>query len=166
MTYKLGDADSGVRWMITCFLGVLTAAYAVGLLYVDHTTAMTPQGVGEQFLGTPDAKFIAAQKFAKSPGEMFTFLHNHLFSLSLMFLALGALVHGTSILRPAWKRALMIEPFAALVTTFGGIILVRYVSPVFSWLVILSGITLVAAYVLSVFVILAELWGRPSVGGS
>ena len=160
MTYRLRDADRGLRWMITLFLVVLSAGYAVGLLFVDHTTAMSSPGVREQFLGTPEGGQPAEIRYAKSPVEMFTFIHNHVFSMALLFFILGVLVHGTSVFSPVWTRVLMIEPLIAIATTFGGIALVRYASPLFSWLVILSGVSLAGAYILGVYAILTEMWGR------
>ena len=161
MTYRLRDADAGLRWMITLFLTVVSTGYAVGLLYVDHTSAMSANGVREQFLGTPSGVVATEVRYAKSPGEMFTFIHNHVFSMALLFFMLALLLHGTGVFSPAWKRFLMIEPFVAIVTTFGGIALVRYVSPLFSWLVLLSGVSLAGVYVLSVSAIMAEMWRPP-----
>lgn len=160
MTYRLRDADRGLRWMITLFLAVLSTGYAVGLLFVDHMTAMSDPGIREQFLGTPEGGQPAEIRYAKSPVEMFTFIHNHVFSMALLFFVLGVLVHGTSVFSPGWTRFMMIEPLVAIATTFGGIALVRYVSPLFSWLVILSGVSLASVYVLSIYAILAEMWGR------
>jgi hypothetical protein len=161
MTYSLRESDRGLRWMITLFLALLSCGYAVGLLYVEHTTSMSSPGVQEQFLGSPEGAAPAEVKYARSPGEMFTFIHNHVFSMALMFLVLGVLLYGTSVFSPAWKRFLMIEPFVAIATTFGGIALIRYFSPLFSWLVIVSGVSLACVYLLSVGAIMVEMWGRP-----
>ena len=161
MTYRLRDADTGLRWMITLFLAVVSTGYAVGLLYVDHTTAMSAPGVREQFLGKPDGVVATEVKYAKSPGEMFTFILNHVFSMAVLFFVLALLLHGTGVFSPGWKRFLMIEPFVAIVATFGGIALVRYVSPLFSWLVMLSGVSLAGVYILSATAIMAEMWRRP-----
>ncbi len=161
MTYRLREADRGFRWMITLFLVLLSCGYAVGLLFVEHSTAMSAPGVQEQFLGTPERGAPGEVKYARSPGEMFTFIHNHVFSMALMFFVLGVLLHGTSVFPPVWTRFLMIEPYVAIATTFGGIALIRYFSPLFSWLVIVSGVSLACVYVLSIGAIMAEMWGRP-----
>jgi hypothetical protein len=78
-----------------------------------------------------------------------------------LFFVLGVLLHGTSVFPPVWTRFLMIEPYVAIATTFGGIALIRYFSPLFSWLVIVSGVSLACVYVLSIGAIMAEMWGRP-----
>jgi hypothetical protein len=51
----------------------------------------------------------------------------------------------------------MVEPLAAVATTFGGIWLMRFVSPLFSYLVLLSGLTMGLCYLAMVALLLAEL---------
>ncbi|MEW6511773.1 MAG: hypothetical protein AB1428_12550 [Bacteroidota bacterium] len=160
MTYRLRDAEPALRLLITCFLTVLTAGYVVGLVFVGHTTSYTPEGVRGQFLGSGPDQPADEITYAKSAGEMYTLIHNHVLSLGMIFLIVGALLHGTSVFSRRLTTLLMIEPFAAIVTTFGGIALVRTVSPLWSWLVIASGVSLAAAYVLGLYAILAEMWSR------
>jgi hypothetical protein len=52
----------------------------------------------------------------------------------------------------------MVEPILAIGTTFGGIWLMRFVSEYFSWLVLVSGVTMVGCYFVMVMLILKELW--------
>ncbi len=155
MTFRLREADSILKLFITVFLCVLTVGYAIGLFFVDHTTAATPTGIEEQFLGS---EHTAEMKYEKSAGEMFLFLHNHLLSLSLVFFCLGSIFYCSTIVSPGWKTFLLVEPFVALLTTFGGIALVRFAAPWMSWLVLVSGISLFVCYAAMVALILAELW--------
>jgi hypothetical protein len=159
MSFFLREADRTLRVFLTSFIVVLTIGYGIGLLFVDHTTSMTIDGIEQQFLGTPESMATEELRYAKSPHEMFVFLHNHILSLALVFLALGSIFFFSSITPPRWKTFLMVEPFAAIITTFGGMVLVRYVSPLYSWLVIVSGISLAVCYVAMVMLILRELWG-------
>ncbi len=160
MKFRLRDADSALRTFITAFLVVLTAGYAVGLLFVEHTTSLTASGIEQQFLGTPESMRMEELRYAKSAHEMFVFLHNHILSLALMFFALGSIFFFSSVTSPRWKVFLMVEPFGAIITTFGGMILVRYVSPLYTWLVLLSGISLACCYTVMMLLILWELWRR------
>ena len=93
---------------------------------------------------------------------MSIFLHNHILSLSLIFFAVGGIFYFSSIASGTLKSFLMIEPFAAIVTTFGGIWLMRYVSPAFTYLVILSGLTMGLCFAAMVILILVELSARRS----
>lgn len=158
-TYRLRDADPTLRMFITVFLIVLTAGYAVGLAFVDHTTSATPSGIESRFLGTDESGEPAGDMtFPKSSAEMFTLIHNHVFGLSILFFVLGGIFYFSSLVRPGLKRFLMVEPLAGIATTFGGLALVRYVSPAFSWLVVLSGISVGVCYAAMILLILSELW--------
>jgi hypothetical protein len=156
--FRLRDADRTLKTFLTAFLVVLTAGYAVGLIFAHRTTATHPAGIATQFLGSAGDTAAEEIRYEKSAAEMFVFLHNHILSLSLIFLALGGVFFFSSIASPRVKGILMVEPFAAIVTTFGGIALIRFVSPGFSWLVLASGVTLVLAYATMATLILIELW--------
>jgi ABC-type amino acid transport system permease subunit len=160
LAWRLRDADRTLRLFITAFLLVLTVGYTIGLLFVDHTTSGTARGLSEQFRGTPETSTATELKYAKSADEMYIFLHNHILSLSLVFFAIGIIFYFHSMRSGLLKDFLMVEPFAAIVTTFGGIWMMRFVSEYFSWLVLLSGISMVGCYVSMVMLILKELWIR------
>ena len=158
MIFRLRDADATLRLFLTTFIIVLSLGYAVGLAFVEQRTSVSSTGVQEQFLGSSD--FDAAQdiKYAKSINEMYIFIHNHVLSLSLVFFAVGGVFYFSSIVSDRTKRILIIEPLIAIVTTFGGIALVRFVSPYFSWLVLASGISLFLCYGIMVMLVMKELW--------
>jgi hypothetical protein len=155
MSFHLRNADITLKLFITAFLVVLTIGYAIGLFFVEHQTSFTPRGVQEQFLGNEES--AQEIRYAKSANEMFVFMHNHILSMSLVFLALNTLFYFSSA-PPKLKVVLMVEPFAAILTTFGGIALVRYVSDAWSWLVVISGVSLFVSYVVIVGMILRDLW--------
>ena len=158
--WRLRDADRGIRLFVTAFLLLLTSGYGIGLAFVDNTTAATPQGLAEHFRGTPENAQSPEIKYAKSPVEMYTFLHNHILSLALVFFAIGGIFYFTSMPPGLIKDFLIVEPFIAILTTFGGIWFMRYVSEYFSWLVLFSGISMVGCYLIMVISILKELWLR------
>ncbi|MBM2841909.1 MAG: hypothetical protein HW412_2437 [Bacteroidetes bacterium] len=158
MNFRLRDADRSLKLFITTFLIVLTIGYMIGLAFVDHMTSLNSTGIQQQFLGNEGLEDQQEFKYAKSANEMFIFMHNHILSLALVFFAVGGILYFTSVLSEKVKVFLLLEPLVAVVTTFAGIALVRYVSPSFSWLVLISGISLFACYVLMVLVIFKELW--------
>ena len=55
------------------------------------------------------------------------------------------------------KTILIVEPFISILTTFGGIWLIRFVHPAFSYLVIISGILMYGCYFTMAGVLLYEL---------
>ncbi len=155
---RLCDADSTLKIFITAFLVVLTAGYMVGLLFIGHTTSGSAQGLTEEYRGSPEGR--EEIKYAKSPDEMYILLHNHILSLSLVFFVVGGIFSFSSIVPAGLKRFLIVEPIVAIATTFGGIWLTRYISEIFSWLVIFSGISMAACYGIMVTLTIVELW-RP-----
>ena len=159
-TWRLRDADRTLRLSITAFLLVLTLGYTIGLLFVEHTTSGTPKGMSENFRGSPEDSQSTELKYAKTPDEMYIFLHNHILSLSLVLFAVGGIFYFHSTPSGLLKDFLIVEPFVAIITTFGGIWLMRFVSEYFSWLVLLSGISMVVCYFVMVVLIVKELWSR------
>ena len=161
MAWKLRDADRTLRLFITAFLLTVTAGYTIGFIFVDHTTSATPAGISGEFRGDEGTASAPTgeMKFEKSPREMYTFLHNHVFSLGILFFCVGAVFYGAS-MPERLKRFLLVEPFLAIATTFGGVWLTRFVAPAFSWLVILSGVSMIACYAVMFTVIMKDLWFR------
>lgn len=158
-SWRLRDADAGLRGFLVLFLLMLTAGYSIGILFVDHSSSGTPKGLAEQFRGSSaeESAQSAELRYEKSPDEMYTFLHNHILSLSLIFFAVGSIFHFSSIVTGGLKVFLMIEPLAAIGTTFGGIWLMRFVSEGFNILVIISGTAMALCYLAMVGLILVEL---------
>lgn len=158
MTFRLREANATLRLFLTSFIAVMSVGYLIGLFFVEHTTSLTSHGIQEQFLGSANLETIQEMKYAKSANEMYVFLHNHILSLSLVFFALGGIFYFSSLVSDGVKKFLIVEPFIAMVTTFGGITLIRFVSPLFSWLVLVSGVSLFVCYCVMGYLILRELW--------
>jgi hypothetical protein len=145
---------------------IQVVGYTTGLVFIHHTTGMTPPGVAEQYRGndTTAAVSDAAMKFPKSYPEMLNITHTHLLSMAVIFIVSGlafALCQRPSL---RWRKILVIEPFVALLVSFTSMWLMRYVDARFSWLLTLSsGLMAVTFYVQSFFVLreLAGLSGAP-----
>ncbi|MBI5216693.1 MAG: hypothetical protein HY960_13150 [Ignavibacteriae bacterium] len=157
--WRLKDADTTLRLFLTAFLLVLTIGYSIGLFFVEHKSSGSPSGLVEEYRGTPEGIESAELKYEKSADEMYIFLHNHILSLSFVFFALGGLFYFSSI-KESWKTLLMVEPLIAIITTFGGIWAMRFVSEHFVWLVLISGTSMVGCYFVMVGLMLKELWFR------
>jgi hypothetical protein len=146
--------------LLTSFLILVSLGYATGLVFVEFQTSLRSEGVQRQFLGSPEGGGEDELAFEKSPREMLVFLHNHLLGLSLIFLAVGGIFSLAAHIPPTVKAVLIAEPFAAVLTTFGGIALMRFISPGWSWLVVISGSSMGLAYVTMVALSLREMWRR------
>lgn len=143
------------RWLTI----VQVVGYTTSLLFVHHTTGMTPGGVVTHYRGSDPAASDAAMQFAKPYAEMLTLTHTHLLSMAAIFAFSGFALALCA--RPAerWRTFLIVEPFVALLVSFGSMWLMRYGDPRFSWvLAVSSGCMAVTFYVQSFFV-LRELTG-------
>jgi hypothetical protein len=154
--FRLRDLSRDAKLLVTAFLTTLSLGYASGLAYVFMTTEMRPGGVAAHYAGSEDEQEM---KFAKSPLELAQTTHNHVLSISLLFAVLGAFLLCVEMPARA-RRFLILEGFVSIVTTFASLWLVRYVSPLFSWLMLLSGIGMAATFFASVAVVLRETWSR------
>jgi hypothetical protein len=137
---------------------VQLVGYTTGLVFIRHTTGMTPPGVSAQYRGT-DSTVVAdaAMKFPKSYAEMLNLTHTHLLSMAAIFVFSGLALALCE--RPAerWRRVMVVEPFVALLVSFASMWLMRYVDPRFSWLLMLSSGLMALTFYGQTYFVLREL---------
>ncbi len=153
---RLNHLPSGFRKMVALFLITLTCAYLIGLGYIYFNTQMTFTGISEEFRGSE-----TRMAFEKPAGEMFQTVHNHMFGLSLTFLLTGVIFYFSSFPAGPVKMFLLTEPFLSIILSFGSFWLVRYVSPVWTWLLLASGALMALGFFLQVSLSLVDLIIRP-----
>jgi hypothetical protein len=143
------------RWITI----VQLVGYSTSLLFIRHTTGMTPAGVAARYRGSDPDTAEGAMQFGKSFAEMMTVTHTHLFGMAAIFGFSGLALALCS--RPAerWRRLLIMEPFVALLVSFGAMWLMRYVDPRFSWLLGLSSFLMAVTFYVQSFFVLRELMG-------
>ena len=134
---------------------VQLVGYTTGLLFVHHTTGMTPPGVSAQYGGSDSTVVTdAAMKFPKSYAEMLNITHTHLLSMAAIFVFSGVALALCERPGERWRRFLVGVPCAALLVSFSAMWLMRSVDARFSWLLALSsGLMAVTFYVQSLFVL-------------
>ena len=144
------------RWMTI----VQVVGYTMALIFVRHTTGMTPAGAALRYRGSDPDTTETAMQFSKSLAEMLNITHTHLLSMAAIFAFSGLALALCGRPSERWRRILIVEPFVALLVSFSAMWLMRYVDARFSWLLALSsGILAVTFYVQSFF-ILRELMTR------
>jgi len=146
------------RW----FTIVQLVGYTTSLVFVWHTTRLTPPGVAARYRGaTIDSTATEPLQFPKSFAEMLTITHTHLLSMAVIFVFTGIGVALCERVSPRWRRFLIAEPFAALLVSFTAMWLMRYVDARFAWLLEASSATLAVTFYLQSVLILRELgaWG-------
>lgn len=150
------------RWVTI----VQLVGYTTSLLFVHHTTGMTPPGVSAHYRGaeaeaTDAAGADEAMQFPKSYAEMLTITHTHLLSMAAIFVFSGLALALCERPPERWRRLLIVEPFAALLISFASMWLMRYVDGRFSWLLALSSGLMAATFYVQAFFVLREL-ARPA----
>ena len=150
---------------VLCFLAVfnLTIGVGVGLYYVGYTTQYSPTGTAEHFAGsTVNDEFDIPDKYPKPFSELLNTTHTHVISMTFIFLIIGVIFYFNSIITGVMKTILILEPFISIIMTFGGIWIVRFIHPEFSYVVILSGILMYVSFFIMASTIFYELALKPS----
>jgi len=148
-----------IKLLIVSFLIVLSIGFFMGISFVNETTDANPDGVETQYLGNEHIEDAPTMKFKKSEREILTLVHNHMLSLSVIFFMLAIIVSTTSI-NMKFKVFLMVEPFASIILTFGGIYILWTGVLWFKYVIILSGILMTFTFTASVFIILKQLFKK------
>lgn len=145
-----------LRLMTACFLVVLSVGFFTGIRFVGETDSTTPEGLIEHYNGNEQDEDVMVMKFKKSAQEMLTIVHTHILSMSMLFFLTGFLLAQTPI-NERLKLFLIIEPFASILLTFGGLYLIWFGVDWFRYVVIFSGIAMTLAYSAAVFIIIKYL---------
>jgi hypothetical protein len=144
------------RWITI----VQLVGYTTSLVFIHHTTGMTPSGVATRYRGVDADTSDAAMQFPKSFAEMLTITHTHLLSMAVIFVISGLALALCTRPEERWRRLLIAEPFVALLVSFSAMWLMRYVDARFSWLLALSSGIMAATFYVQSFFILRELMPR------
>ena len=149
-----------VKLKLLCFLTIfnLTIGVGVGLYYIGYTTQYSPSGTSEHFAGSKVSDdFDIPDKYPKPFSELLNTTHTHVISMTFIFLIIGGIFYFNSIITGVMKTILILEPFISIIITFGGIWLIRFIHPGFSYVVILSGILMYLDYFIMASTIFYEI---------
>ena len=153
---KIHQLPKSAKLLVGFFILTLSFGYYTGLIFVNENTNSTVDGIEEHYLGNEADEEAETMKFKKAEKEIITTVHNHVISMSLIFLALGGILLLTSI-PMKFKKFLIVEPFISILLTFGGIWLLWNGVLWFKYIVIFSGILLTLTFTTSVVLILFQL---------
>jgi hypothetical protein len=148
-----------IKLLIGVFIVVLSIGFYSGLLFVEETSSIKPNGIEEQYLGNENDEEAAVMKFKKGNQEMLTLVHSHVLSMSVIFFLVGIILSMTK-LNKKFKLFLMIEPFISVLLTFGGIYLLWKGILWMKYIVMFSGSLMVLSYSLSLIIILSQLFRK------
>jgi hypothetical protein len=152
---SIAEFPKEIRMLIIAFVVTLNIGFFTGLNFVKETSTLQPNGIETNYLGNESDENAEIMQFKKSKKEILTIIHNHILSMSIIFLLLGVLLFFTSINKNL-KRILIMEPFVSIILTFGGIYILWNGVIWFKYIVIISGIALTISFILSSFYIVKE----------
>ena len=144
-----------VKLLITAFVITLSIGFFTGINFVKITSTFQSNGIESNYLGNENDEEAEVMQFKKSEKEILTLIHNHILSMSIIFLLLGGILSLTS-MNKRLKSILMFEPFLSIILTFGGIYILWSGVLWFKYIIMFSGMAMVFSFILSVFFILKE----------
>ena len=152
----LSKFPAEIKLLIAAFIITLNIGFFTGINFVKITSTFDSKGIESNYLGNEEDEEAEVMQFKKSKKEILTLVHNHILSLSVIFLLLGGILSLTSF-NKTLKKFLMFEPFISIVLTFGGIYILWNGVLWFKYIIMISGIAMVLSVIISSFIILKEL---------
>jgi hypothetical protein len=156
---KIHQLPKPAKLLVGFFILTLSFGYFTGLRFVNENTGNTTKGIEEHYLGNEADEEADIMRFKKSEKEIITTVHNHVTSMSLIFLAIGSILLITSVNRKL-KKFLILEPFVSIILTFGGIWLMWAGVLWFKYIIICSGILLTITFTTSAILIITQLFKK------
>ncbi|HCQ30620.1 MAG TPA: hypothetical protein DIU39_10055 [Flavobacteriales bacterium] len=159
MEISLSQMPKQIKNVLTAFIFTATIGFSIGLFFINHTTHFKVKGIEQNYLGNEEDETADEMLFRKSEREILTTIHNHITSMSLLFLAVGLIFALTPIAkRYKW---LAIEPFVSLFLTFGSIyFLWKFEWKWISYVTMISGIAMSTSFYIMVYFSLQSLLSK------
>lgn len=162
---RIAELDFQLKRFILAYIVVLNIGVTLGLVFVNHTTSMSPEGAVERFRGSEEVdEFGIPESSAKTFYDLLMTTHNHIIGFSFIFFTVGYVFYLTETLPVKLKMFLMIEPFFSIIFSFGSIWGIKYIDPNFVIITITSAILLYLSFYVMSFVIIKELLSGDSSG--
>ena len=152
---SISQFSKEIRLLIIAFVITLNIGFLTGLNFVEETSSFRPDGIETNYLGNENNENEEIMQFKKTERDILTVVHNHIMSMSIIFLLLGVLLSFTSINKKL-MRVLIIEPFFSIILTFGGIYVLWTGILWFKYIIMISGMALTISLLFSSFFILKE----------
>lgn len=156
--FRLDRAPKNTRILITCFYVMMTLAVAVGVVNYKVRTGLSADGAKSWYLGNEDASGeVQELLFPKTTRELLDVTHPHLFEQSLIVFVLCHLF-GLSRARERLKRVIYLASFGSVLLDLSVPWLVRFVSPAFAPLHVISVSILSVSFAVLIGRPLWEMW--------
>lgn len=156
--FRLDRAPKNTRVLITCFYFMISLAVLVGVLQYKLRTDLSAEGARTWYLGNEESSGeVDELVFAKTARELLDVTHPHLFEQTLIVFVLCHFF-GLTRVRERLKRAVYLLSFFAVLLDLGCPWLIRFVSPGFAPLHLVSAGLLSTMFLVLIAVPLYEMW--------
>lgn len=156
MQLEYDKARLSLKVLITLFLVFVGVGYVLGLVNIHNNVGLSYTGVVVHYRGEGDDVVPPELALAKLVQEH----HVHLFSLSMLFLIIGALFSFTKFPEPL-KALFVAAPFLGMFLDFAGLWLTVFSSPAFGWLTVIFGGFMAVSFFMLIARPLYEMWVLP-----
>ena len=150
----LKNLDKNLKNLLIYYLITLGIGFSLGVLYVYLNSEFTSTGMLEQYLGNDDEW---NPKLPKTLIDLVSHTHEHITMFSIIFLTLGLIFSYNSTISGFWCKFLLLEPFISIVLTFGGFFVIRFITPSFSYIIMISSALMYICFYVMLFICLYEL---------
>lgn len=157
--FRLREASLETRLAYTGFLILTALGLLTNLGFQVARIGLTLERIAIYYRG---GELKEAMAFPKTFGQLLELTHFHTFTMAIIFLVLAHLLIATSI-KPATKYTLIALAFASPLADLAGPWLIRYLSPEFALLQLLSWLLGWIGYGGMILIPLYEMWFAPNI---
>ena len=157
-SFRLRDASLEIRLVYSLFLLFVMGGLLTTWLLQFQRIGFGYERIVDYYLGGETSGQIS---FAKNFNVLLEETHFHTFMMAAIFLILSHLFIATSVSRTA-KWLFVLLTFFSNLFDIGGVWLIRYLSPLFAYLLMASWMGLWTGYAAMILVPLYEMWLRPA----
>lgn len=155
--FRLQDSSLETRLVYSLFLLFVIAGLVTTWILQFQRIGFSYERIVAYYLG---GEINGQTSFAKNFNVLLEETHFHTFIMGITFLVLSHLFIATSLRRGA-KWFFILLTFVANIADIAGVWLVRYISPLFAYLLMTAWIGLWLGYLAMLFAPLYEMWLRP-----
>lgn len=155
--YRLSAASRETRLIYSLFLVLVAAGLFTTWILQYQRIGLSYERIVAYYLGGEIAGQIS---FPKNFAVLLEEAHFHTFIMGIVFLVLAHLFIATSLTKSI-KYFVVLLAFFSTILDIGAIWLVRYVSPLFAYLLMAAWIGLWLAYLALIVVPVFEMWVAP-----
>lgn len=149
-----------LKLYLASFVIALAIGVTIGLVYLYETTKFDKETTIERYSGAQievEEDFGIVENGGKTKNEILMTVHNHIISFSTFFFLMGILFYFSTTLKGFIKKIILFEPMISILFSFGSLLAVKFISPIFIYITLISATFMYSGFFLMVFILLKDL---------